>query len=73
MPTITTRALLRALARHGFRRVRQRGSHVVMERKDWRGTRQVVVPVHRGDVKPGTLGNILRLAGMTFQELLEVA
>ena len=71
LPVVTTGAPLRALGRRGFRRVRQRGSHVVMQRKDRWGTGRAVVPVHSGDVKRKTLRSILRQAGMTVQELLE--
>ncbi|MGA3096209.1 MAG: type II toxin-antitoxin system HicA family toxin [Bryobacteraceae bacterium] len=37
-------AVCRILERHGFQRVRQRGSHIVMQRKDATGTATVPVP-----------------------------
>ena len=45
-----------------FRVVRQRGSHVVMRR----GSSGCVVPLHR-EVKRGTLGGILRQAGVDVE------
>ncbi len=39
--------LCRLLEISGFRRVRQRGSHVVMQKADGRTTTTVPVPLHR--------------------------
>lgn len=49
----------RILETGGFRSVRQRGSHVVMQRKTDRGTITVPIPMH-DELKPGTLGSIVR-------------
>jgi len=48
--------LLRA---HGFEAVRQRGSHRIMQKKEGAGTITVPVPLHK-ELKPGTLGSIIR-------------
>ena len=48
--------LLRA---HGFEAVRQKGSHRVMQKKEGSGTITIPVPLHR-ELKPGTLGSIIR-------------
>jgi predicted RNA binding protein YcfA (HicA-like mRNA interferase family) len=48
--------LLRA---HGFEAVRQRGSHRVMQKKEGASTITVPVPLHK-ELKPGTLGSIIR-------------
>ena len=50
----------------GFERVRQRGSHVVMRR----GSNGCVIPLHE-EVKRGTLGGILRQAGLTADQFLD--
>ena len=58
------------LAQHGFVNVRQRGSHVVMQRQDDTGTTTVPVPLHR-ELKRGTLASIIRQSGLpraTFEE-----
>jgi predicted RNA binding protein YcfA (HicA-like mRNA interferase family) len=55
------------LERHGFVRVRQRGSHVVMQRAADGGTTTVPVPDHN-ELKIGTLRSIIRQSGVTRAE-----
>ena len=50
------------LAAEGFRQVRQRGSHVVMQRQTPMGAVTVPVPDHR-EVRLGTLQAIIRQSG----------
>ena len=70
LPRVGSRELVRALARAGFEEQRQRGSHLHMRRAD--GMR-VTVPVHPGRTVPvGTLRAILRDAGITVDEFLEL-
>ena len=54
------------LAAHGFTNVRQRGSHVVMQRADADGT-TMPVPDHR-EVNMGTLRAVIRQSGVPRQE-----
>lgn len=51
------------LAQHGFVKVRQRGSHVIMQQTDDAGTTTVPVPLHR-ELRRGTLGSIIRQSGL---------
>lgn len=51
------------LASHGFAKIRQRGSHVVMRRRADRSTRSVIVPMHK-ELKGGTLSSIIRQSGL---------
>lgn len=53
----------RILQQHGFRQVRQRGSHAVMQKKAGSSTVTVPVPMHR-EVRVGTLLSILRQSGV---------
>ena len=55
------------LARHGFAEVRQKGSHVVMQRRDSQGTTTVPVPEH-GELRMGTLLSIIRQSGVARNE-----
>ena len=64
-PVLSGAEIIRALEVIGFRQVRQRGSHVVLRR----GEAGCVVPLHR-EVKRGTLGGILRQAGVAPAEFL---
>ncbi len=55
------------LERHGFRQVRQRGSHVVMQRVSEEGTTTVPVPNHN-ELRIGTLRSIIRQSGIPRAE-----
>jgi len=49
------------LAAHGFEQVRQKGSHVIMQKQVNSTTITVPVPQHK-EIKPGTLTSIIRQA-----------
>ena len=53
--------------RHGFEMVRQRGSHVVMQRTLSGSTITVPVPAH-DEIKLGTLQSIIRQSGLPRSE-----
>ena len=55
------------LARNGFTQVRQRGSHVVMQKKLPDTTITVPVPLHP-EFRPGTLQSIIRQSGLPRSE-----
>lgn len=55
------------LERHGFARVRQRSSHIVMQRATDDGTTTVPVPDHK-EVRIGTLRSIIRQSGLPRSE-----
>ena len=65
LPVLSGRDVVKARERLGFEQMRQRGSHVVMQR-DGVGC---VVPLHK-EVKTGTLAGIIRQAGLTQDEFL---
>ncbi|MBI1852125.1 MAG: type II toxin-antitoxin system HicA family toxin [Planctomycetes bacterium] len=58
------------LAKQGFIRVRQRGSHVVMQKRIDRSTITVPVPTH-SELRTGTLLSIIRQSGLP-RDLFEV-
>jgi predicted RNA binding protein YcfA (HicA-like mRNA interferase family) len=55
------------LERHGFRRIRQRGSHIIMQRVITDGTTTVPVPDHK-ELRTGTLRSIIRQSGVPREE-----
>lgn len=65
LPHVSGAAVVRALERLGFERLRQSGSHVMMRR----GPKGCVVPMH-GELKVGTLAGVLRQADVTPQEFI---
>ena len=66
LPHISGTEAIGALERLGFVVVRQRGSHVMLRR----GPAGCVVPLHR-EIKRGTLGGILRQAGVEAEAFIE--
>lgn len=65
LPVLSAKQLLGALARNGFERKRQKGSHITMQHPDGRIT---VVPNHRTIAK-GTLRAILRDTKLSVEDL----
>jgi len=65
LPSVSGRAVVKALARAGFVQVSQKGSHAKVRHPDGR---IAIVPMHR-EVAQGTLRSILRQAGLTADEL----
>jgi len=57
------------LTQHGFQQVRQRGSHVVMQKRTETATLTVPVPLH-DEIRIGTLQSIIRQSGLP-RELFE--
>lgn len=65
LPRTSGAAIIRALERLGFLKVRQSGSHVIMRR----GAQGCVIPLH-DEVKVGTLAGILRQAEVSADEFI---
>ncbi len=68
LPRISGAAVVKALERLGFVKVRQTGSHVMMRREQ----KGCVVPLH-SEVKVGTLAGILRQAEVSADEFIDAA
>ena len=52
------------MAQHGFQEVRQKGSHIIMQKIAGRTTITVPVPDH-GELRTGTLLGIIRQSGLS--------
>jgi len=66
LPSLRPNQAIAALEKAGFRRVRQRGSHIQLKR----GNLLVTVPHHPGDLSPQVLRSILRQAQMSAEEFI---
>ena len=67
LPSLPFDRIVRALQRAGFVVVRQRGSHIRLQKHTPEGIFKVTVPSHR-PVKKGTLSHILKAAGISVDE-----
>lgn len=71
LPSLSGRQLVRALQRARFVVLRQKGSHVSLEKRSSDGCWRTVVPLHR-EIRPGTLSDILNQSGLTKADLAEL-
>jgi predicted RNA binding protein YcfA (HicA-like mRNA interferase family) len=71
VPSVSGDRIVRALKRARFIELRQRGSHVSLEKRTTEGTFRVVVPMH-SPVAKGTLSDIIKDAGLTLEDFLEL-
>ena len=70
LPTLKPHQVVRALERAGFEIDHQTGSHVVMRRA--RDGCRVVVPWHNRDLGRGLTLQIIKSAGLTRDEFVEL-
>ncbi|MGH7482147.1 MAG: type II toxin-antitoxin system HicA family toxin [Longimicrobiales bacterium] len=67
LPSMTAPEVVRLLGQHGFERVRQSGSHLILRHPDGR---RVTVPMHRGkDLGRGLLSRIMKDAGLSIEDV----
>jgi predicted RNA binding protein YcfA (HicA-like mRNA interferase family) len=69
LPALPAREVVRAFGRAGFEYQRQTGSHLILYSAQRRQT--VSVP-NRNPVKRGTLRSLIRLAGLTPGQFLDL-
>jgi predicted RNA binding protein YcfA (HicA-like mRNA interferase family) len=66
LPSTSGKKVIKALGKLGFVVVRQKGSHVILQRE----SNLVTVPLH-DPIKKSTLNTILKQADVSLEELLE--
>ncbi len=71
LPVLSGREVIKILKKAGWTPVRQKGSHIILVKHTHEGKKGVVVPNHR-EVDVGTLSEIIRQAGLTRKEFLEL-
>ena len=67
LPVVSSEQLVTALNKVGFVFIRQKGSHIRLEKQTDKGIIKLTVPRHRM-IKRGTLREILKDAGLTVDE-----
>lgn len=71
VPSLPYTEVLRALQRDGWILVRQRGSHLRLQKRTATGILKLTVPTHR-PLKRSTLAHVLKDARLTTEEFLEL-
>lgn len=67
LPLISGLGVIKRLKKAGFIAVRQKGSHVRIEKFNGEKTIKITVPLHP-EIKKGTLSRIIKDAGLTNEE-----
>jgi len=67
LPLLSGKELIEILKRNGFQVVRQKGSHISLQK----GTYKTVVPLHN-ELAKGTLLGILKQCGLSREELIKL-
>jgi len=70
LPSISGERAIRALKRAGFVELRQKGSHVSLEKRTGDQVFKTVVPMH-SELAKGTLSDILKQYGLNLEEFLD--
>lgn len=71
LPIISGRKCCAALSKIGFVQVRQKGSHIIMQKQLPNTTLTIPVPDHK-ELAAGTLRSIIRQAGLTVEEFADL-
>jgi len=71
VPSLSDDAVVRALRRAGWVVVRQRGSHIRLQKPTPRETFKPIVPAHR-PIKRSTLAHILKQARLSVDEFTKL-
>jgi len=70
LPVVSGRDVIKALVKIGYRVHHQKGSHIHLK-KETPPHNRIVVPNHK-ELRKGTLRGILRDAGLSVEELVEL-
>ena len=71
LPVVSAEELIRVLMKLDYRKVRQRGSHIVLQKKEERKTTTVVIPNY-SEIAKGTLKSILRKTNIELETLIKL-
>ena len=71
LPVLSGRDVIKILKKLGFEEKRQKGSHIILAKETEQGKKAVVVPNHK-EIDKGTLLEIIRQAGLTREDFLNL-
>ena len=71
LPVVSGEKAIKAFLNAGFVKVRQRGSHVRLEKIEGNDIIKLTVPLHN-PMKKGTLSRLIKDAGLTIDEFVNL-
>lgn len=72
VPSVNYRQVINALRRDGWVVVRQKGSHIRLQKHIGNETLKIIVPAHR-PIKRSTLSHILKQAQISVEKFTELS
>ena len=70
IPSLNYDKVIKALQRDGWVIVRQKGSHIRLQKRVENDTLKIIVPAHK-PIKGSTLAHILKQAGISLKDFLK--
>ena len=72
LPVLSGKDVIKALSKIGFKHVRTKGSHAILNKLDkTKGKITIPVPLHK-ELAKGTLKSIMRQADLSLENLLDL-
>ena len=71
LPSVSGKEVVRILKKDGFVPVRQKGDHLRLEKNIPNKTIKLTIPLHK-ELKKGTLNRIIKDAGLTLEQFLQL-
>lgn len=71
VPSLNYTVIIKALKRDGWVVVRQKGSHIRLQKNTAQGVLKLTVPAHK-PIKRSTLSHIIKQAHLSLDELLKL-
>ncbi len=71
VPSLHFEKVIHALRRNGWVVVRQKGSHIRLQKETQEGTLKITIPAHR-PIKRSTLSHIIKQAQLTVDQFMNL-
>lgn len=71
LPVVSGKEVVKALSKIGFKHMRTRGSHAILNKETDKGKITIPVPLHK-ELAKGTLKSIIKQAGLSLEDFLEL-
>lgn len=71
LPIVSGKDIVKALSKIGFRHVRTKGSHAILNKETDKGKITIPVPLHK-ELAKGTLKSIMKQADVSLEEILKL-
>lgn len=71
LPVVSGKEVIKALSKIGFKHVRTKGSHAILNKEADKGKITIPVPLHK-ELAKGTLKSILKQAELKLEDFLKV-